>query len=95
MLHVTIRSRSDGITELGPKLAPLDPSDRLLVIVTVVLVAAGFFMSGVMPAAAFAAIVLSSVAGEIVLGLKALVLYAVRPAAEVHEVSPVARLRRR
>jgi hypothetical protein len=95
MHHVTIRSRSDGITELGPKLAPLEPSDRLLVIVTVILVTAGFFMSGVMPAEAFAAVVVSSLAGEIVLGVKALVLLALRPAAEVHEVRHVARLRRR
>jgi hypothetical protein len=95
MHHVTIRSRSDGITELGPKLAPLDASDRLLVIVTVILVTAGFFMSGLMPPEAFAAVVLSSVAGEIVLGVKALVLLALRPAAEVHEVPRVARLHRR
>jgi hypothetical protein len=39
--------------------------------------------------------VVSSLAGEIVLGVKALVLFALRPAAEVHEVQHVARLRRR
>lgn len=95
MRHVTIRSRSDGITELGPRLSPLDPSDRLLVIVTVILAAAGFFMTGFMPAEALAAIVFSSVAGEIVLGVKAAILFVLRPAAEVREVPHLGRLRRR
>jgi hypothetical protein len=93
MDDVTIRFRADGVVELAPRIAPLPPSDRMLVIVTVVLVAAGFFVCGAMPAEALAAIIASALAGEIVLGVKALVLAVSRPRARVHEV-PRARLRR-
>ncbi len=85
-MHVTIRNRSDGVVELGPKLAPLEPTDRLLVIGTVLLVTAGFFLSGAMPAPVLGAVIASCIAGEIVLGLKAVLLVLLRPAAEVHEV---------
>jgi hypothetical protein len=85
-MHVTRRHRHDGIVELSPKLAPLAPADRLLVIVTVLLVAGGLFVSGAIPAAVAAAVAASCLAGEVFLGLKAVVLIVLRPAAEVHEV---------
>jgi hypothetical protein len=85
-MHVTRRHRQDGIVELSPKLAPLAPADRLLVIVTVLLAANGLFVCGAIPAPVAAAIAVSCLAGEVVLGLKAVVLLALRPAAEVHEV---------
>ena len=94
MREVWIRRRSDGVTELSPKLAPLESGDRWLIIFTVTIGAAGFFMAGVMPVAVLAAVVAACLAGEIVLGAKALVLLALRPPAEVLEV-PRLRVRRR
>jgi hypothetical protein len=95
MKDVTIRNRADGVTELSPKLAALAPEDRFLVIVTVVLVTGGFFISGLIPAAVAGAVTVSCVAGEVFLGAKALVLALLRPLAEVHEVAHVAAYRRR
>lgn len=86
MREVWIRRRSDGVTELSPKLAPIEAADRWLIIFTVVMSAAGFFLAGAMPAAVFAAVVAACLAGEVVLGAKALVLLLLRPPAEVHEV---------
>jgi hypothetical protein len=94
MRDVTIRSRADGITELAPKLAPLDPGDRLMVIVTVLLVTGGLFLCGVIPAAVGGAVLASCVAGEVVLGVKTIVLALLRPLAPVHEVPAFARRRR-
>lgn len=93
MQEVWIRTRADGVTELTPKLAPLDVGDRWLVIATVVMSASGFFMAGAMPASILAAVVASCVAGEIVLGAKALLLAVARPRAEVHEVPRFGRRR--
>lgn len=87
MADVTIRSRKDGVVELAPKHAPADASDRLLVIGTVLFAAAGLFLSGLMPAGVFAAIAASCLAGEVVLALRALVLYVVRPASDVLELA--------
>lgn len=91
MREVWIRRRSDGVTELSPKLAPLATGDRWLIIFTVAIGAAGFFMAGVMPVAVLAAVVGACLAGEIVLGAKALVLLALRPPAEVLEVPRLGR----
>jgi hypothetical protein len=93
-MRVWIRNRPDGVTELSPPLAPLDRFDRWLVIFTVMLATGGFFLSGTMPVAVAAAILLACVAGDVVLGAKALVLALVRPVAEVREV-PTWALRRR
>lgn len=87
------RSRPDGITELAPKLAPLESGDRLIVIVTVVLVTGGLFLCGLVPALVVVAVVASCAAGEIVLGVKALALAMLRPRAPVHEVPSFARRR--
>ncbi len=95
MQEVWIRNRADGVTELSPKLAPLDVGDRWLIISTVVMSAAGFFMAGVMPAPILATVVLSCVAGEVVLGAKAIVLAFLRPLAEVHDVPRFDRRRAR
>jgi hypothetical protein len=92
MREVTIRKRSDGLTELTPRLAPLEITDRWLVIFTVVMAACGFFLTGVMPASVLATVIAACLAGEVVLGAKALVLLLLRPPAEVHEVP---RFRRR
>lgn len=93
MQEVWIRTRADGVTELTPKLSPLDVGDRWLVIATVVMSASGFFMAGVMPAPVLAAVVACCVVGELVLGAKALVLALARPRAEVHEVPRLGRRR--
>jgi len=85
MRDVTIRSRADGIIELAPRLAPLDPADRLMVIVTVILVTGGFFTSGAIPAEVGALVLLFAIAGEVVLGLKAAALALLRPLAQVLE----------
>jgi hypothetical protein len=92
MREVTIRRRSDGLTELTPRLAPLGITDRWIVIFTVVMAACGFFVTGVMPASVLATVIAACLAGEVVLGAKALVLLLLRPLAEVHEVP---RFRRR
>jgi hypothetical protein len=92
MREVTIRRRSDGLTELTPRLAPLEMTDRWIVIFTVVMAACGFFVTGVMPASVLATVIAACLAGEVVLGAKAVVLLLLRPLAEVHEVP---RFRRR
>jgi hypothetical protein len=86
MHDVTIRNRADGVVELGPRIAPLDPADRLMVVVTLILVACGLFVSGALRAEAVAVIIVSALAGELVLGVKGFVLLLLRPLADVHEV---------
>ena len=86
MREVTIRRRSDGLTELTPRLAPLGMTDRWIVIFTVVMAACGFFVTGVMPVSVLGTVIVACLAGEVVLGAKALVLLLLRPPAEVHEV---------
>jgi hypothetical protein len=93
MREVWIRRRADGVTELTPSLAPLEAGDRLLIIFTVVISASGFFMAGVMPAAVLGTVIAACLAGEVVLGAKAVVLALLRPPAEVHEVPRFARRR--
>ena len=92
MRDVTIRSRADGIIELVPKLSPMKPTERLVVIVTVLLVTAGLFVCAVLPGGVALAVAASCVAGEVVLGVKAAILALVRPLAPVHEIP---RFRRR
>lgn len=87
MAQVTIRNRRDGVVEIVPKVALVDGSDRLSVVVTVLLVAGSLFLSGALPAPALAAIAASCLAGEAFLGLRALALVAFRPAAEVYDVA--------
>lgn len=87
MHEVTIRNRSDGVTELSPKLAPMDREERWLVIVTVLITAGGFFVSGAIPAPVLGALFASCIAGELVLAAKALLLALRRPLAPVHEVA--------
>jgi hypothetical protein len=94
MRHVTIRSRDDGITELVPMLQPLAAADRAAVIGTVLFVTGGLFLSGLVPAGVAAAIAACCVAGDVVLGVKALALALLRPLAPVYEVSRL-ELRRR
>jgi hypothetical protein len=86
MREVWIRNRPDGVTELSPKLAAMEVGDRWLVIVTVVIAASGLFTVGALPAAVLGTFVAAALAGEVVLGAKALVLALSRPLADVHEV---------
>jgi hypothetical protein len=83
---VWIRHRPDGITEVSPPMAPREAFDRWLVIASAVLGAGAFFVAGLMPAPVFALLVAASLAGEMVLGLKALLLALLRPRADVYEV---------
>ncbi len=94
MREVWIRNRPDGVTELSPKLAPLNVGDRWLIITTVVISTWAFFLAGAMPVAVLGTVLASCFAGEVVLGAKALVLVLLRPPAQVHEV-PRWTLRRR
>jgi hypothetical protein len=94
MREVWIRRRKDGVTELSPRLAPLDIADRWLVIFTVVIVSGGFFLAGALPAAVLGAFLAACLAGEVVLGAKALVLVLLRPPAEVLHVPRFAARRR-
>jgi hypothetical protein len=95
MRNVVIRSRADGIVELTPRLVPLEPGDRLMVIVTVLLVTGGLFLCGAIPAAVGGAVAASCVVGEVVLGLKAAALALLRPVAQVLEVPHLGRRRGR
>jgi hypothetical protein len=94
MREVWIRNRPDGVTELSPTLAPLAREERWIIAYSVAMVAAGFFMSGALPAPMLAAVLVSCVAGEVVLGAKVLLLALLRPRAEVVEI-PTGHLRRR
>jgi hypothetical protein len=94
MADVTIRSRRDGVVELAPKHAFANASDRLVVIGTVLFASSGLFLSGLMPAGVLAAIAASSLAGEVVLALKAVLLHLLRPAGDVLELARC-RLQRR
>lgn len=87
MRHVLVRSRSDGVVELTPRLAPLEASDRAILIVTVLLVTGGFFMCGMLPPGVAGAMAASCVAGEVFLAVKAAALVVLRPAAKVLEVA--------
>ncbi len=84
---VTIRNRTDGIVEIAPNGTCAEGVDRLMVIGTVLLVCGGLFLCGAMPAPVLGAIAASSLAGEVILGLRALALLLLRPLAEVHEVA--------
>ncbi len=87
MSHVTIRHRQDGLLELAPRFAPLDRSELQLVIVTVLLVTAGLFVSDVLPVPVIGAVAAICVVAEAFLAVKALALVLLRPVAPVHEVS--------
>lgn len=92
--EVWIRRRADGVTELSPSLARLEASDRWAVIFTVVIAASGFFLAEAMPAAVLGALFVACLAGEVVLGAKALVLMLLRPPAEIHDVPRFVAMRR-
>jgi hypothetical protein len=72
--------------ELSPMLSPVAQGDRWLIIFTVAMTAAGLFMSGHMPGLVFLAVLASAIAGEVVLGAKALLLMLLRPVAQVVQV---------
>jgi hypothetical protein len=93
MHDVTIRCRADGVIELRPRLAPLAPVYRVIVIGTVLLVTGGFFISGAVPPKVAAALAGSCLAGDLVLAFKSLLLH-LRPLAPVVEVASFARRRR-
>jgi hypothetical protein len=88
---VWIRNRNDGVVELSPTLCPVPRADRWLVIFTVAMAAAGVFTAGAMPGEVFALVFASAIAGEVVLGAKAVLLLLLRPAAQVVEVPRFAR----
>ncbi len=93
MRDVTIRCRADGIIELSPRLAPLKGEDRVIVVVTVLLVTGGLFLSGALPPAVAGVVMASCVVGDAVLAVKRGALALFRPVAEVLEL-PSARRRR-
>jgi hypothetical protein len=95
MREVFIRQRRDGVTELSPKLAPLDREDRWLIIMTFMLSAGCLFLAGVMPVSMVGALFASCIAGELVLGVKALALILLRPPAEVFDIPTPFRRRAR
>ncbi len=93
MRNVTIRSRADGITELAPVLAPLDPTLRVFVIGSVLAVTWILFLYRAVPAGVAAAVAASCLAGELVLALKAIALALLRPLAPVHDLADWRRFR--
>jgi len=86
-MDVTIRNRRDGIVELAPKHAPTDLVQRLLLSGTILLGSLSLFVSGTMPPEVLVAIAASCLAGEVVLGVRALALRVLHPAAEVFELA--------
>jgi hypothetical protein len=92
---VLVRSRSDGLTELTPKLAPLRLDERWMVITTVVIASWGFFLAGSMPAPVLALVLTACLVGDIAIGAKTLMLTLLRPPAKVILVPRFERLRRR
>lgn len=92
---VLIRSRSDGLTELSPKLAPLQLDERWMIITTVVIASWGFYLAGTMPALVLAAVLTCCLIGDVALGAKTLLLALLRPPAKVISVPRFDRLRRR
>ncbi len=84
--NVWIRNRNDGVVELSPTICPVPRADRWLVIFTVAIAAAGLFTAGTLPGEIFALVFASAVAGEVVLGTKAVLLLVLRPAAQVVDV---------
>lgn len=86
MRGATIQHCGEGVVRIVRHDAPMEASDRLVVIGTVLLVCAGLFLCGAMPAPVLGVIAASCLAGEVCLGLKALALLVSRPPAEVHEV---------
>jgi hypothetical protein len=94
MHDVTIRNRADGLIELGPRIAPLAPADRLLAIGTLIIAASGLFVCGALRAEAAGAIVVSALAGELVLAVKGAILALLRPLARVYDVPRLGERRR-
>lgn len=86
-MDVTIRNRRDGVVELAPKHPPLDLVHRLLLAGTVFLASLSLFVSGAMPPEVLLAIAVSCFAGEVVLGVRALVLRMLHPAAQILELA--------
>jgi hypothetical protein len=89
---VLIQSRRDGLTELTPKLAPMQLDERWMIITTVVIASWGFFLTGTMPAPVLALVLTACLVGDIGLGAKAVLLALLRPPAKV---IPVPRFERR
>ena len=90
---VLIRNRSDGVTELSPRLSPLEPADRWAIIVTVAIAAWGFFLAGTMPGVVFLVVLAFCLVGELVLGAKLLLLALLRPQADVVKIPQAPRRR--
>jgi hypothetical protein len=82
-----LRNRSDGLTELSPRLPPLQIDERWMIITTVVMASWGLFLAGWMPAPVLALVLTCCLVGEIAMGAKALVLSLVRKPAKVIQVA--------
>jgi hypothetical protein len=91
---VLVRNRSDGLTELSPKLPPLQIHERWMIITAVVLTSWGFFLAGWLPAPVLALVLTCCLAGEVVMGARALLVSLVRKPAKVIQVARFDRLRR-
>ena len=90
--EVVIRNRPDGVTDLSPRLRPLNVTERWMVIVAVAFAAWGFFLAGAMPAPVLLIVLSCCLVGEVVVGAKLLLLALLRPQAKVVEIP---RFRRR
>jgi hypothetical protein len=93
--HVNVRNRSDGLTELTPKLPALDFDERWMVIVTVTIASWGFYLAGKMPAPVLAAVMTACLVGDLALGARAVVRALLRPPAKVIKIRTLERHRRR
>jgi hypothetical protein len=91
---VVVRSRDDGVTELSPKLSPLQIDERWMIITTVVIASWGFFLSGKMPAPVLALVLTACLVGDIAIGAKAVLLAVLRKPAQVIQVARFDRFRR-
>jgi hypothetical protein len=91
---VLVRSRDDGVTELYPKLSPLEVDERWMIITTVLIASWGFYLAGAMPAPVLALVLTACLVGDVALGAKALVLTLLRKPAKVIQVARFDRFRR-
>ena len=88
---VLVRNRSDGLTELSPRLPQLQGHERWMIITAVFMASWILFLAGWLPAPVLALILTCCLAGEVAMGAKSLLLSFVRKPAKV---IPVARFDR-
>ncbi len=87
-----IQNPRNGVARIEPRLAMVDPFDRFLFIMPVIFTAFGFFLVGAMPVQVLVGVVLSCLAGDVLIWLRYALSARIHPPAKV---TPLATLRAR